>query len=272
MALAAVIDLVGSLFGRRARNRRRAPRRDWGLPAIDWARWGSRALFAGAVLVLVTLLGSALDRPVRTVTVEGSFQRVRAGDVERVVRARLSGGFVTADLARLKSDVESLPWVDRARIQRRWPAGLVVEITEEVAAARWGEDGLLNARGELFLSGTRHVPAELPQLSGPAGTEWQVAQRFFAVQARLLEMGLRISALRLDARGAWEMDLSDGVTVRLGRRQVDERLQRFLDVAAPVVLPRADEVGYVDMRYSNGFSIGWRTREATPAMGGQADV
>jgi cell division protein FtsQ len=99
-----------------------------------------------------------------------------------------------------------------------------------------------------------------------------VAQRFFAVQARLQEMGMRVSAMRLDARGAWELDLSTGVTVRLGRRQVDERLERFLDLAAPVVQSRAEEVGFVDMRYSNGFSIGWRTRDAAPVGDGQADV
>ena len=32
----------------------------------------------------------------------------------------------------------------------------------------------------------------------------------------MLRGGLRIAALRLDARGAWEMDLDSGVTVRLG--------------------------------------------------------
>ena len=39
----------------------------------------------------------------------------------------------------------------------------------------------------------------------------------------MLEAGMRIAALRLDERGAWEMDLDSGVTVRLGRREVDAR-------------------------------------------------
>ena len=61
-----------------------------------------------------------------------------------------------------------------------------------------------------------HVPAELPRLSGPEGTESQVAQRYLSAQGRMLEAGMRIAALRLDERGAWEMDLDSGVTVRLG--------------------------------------------------------
>ena len=84
--------------------------------------------------------------------------------------------------------------------------------------------------------------------------------------------GLRVSAMRLDARGAWTLELVDGLEVRFGRRQVDERIQRFLDVAAGVVQPRVAEIHYVDMRYSNGFSIGWRGQVAASAGDGQSDV
>ena len=110
----------------------------------------------------------------------------------------------------------------------------------------------------------RHVPPELPRLDGPEGSEWQVAQRYLAIQGRLVEQGLRVAALRLDARGAWDLVLSNGVTVRLGRRQVDERMDRLVQVAAQVIAGRAAEIAYVDMRYSNGFSIGW-WRDRKPA-------
>jgi cell division protein FtsQ len=135
-------------------------------------------------------------------------------------------------------------------------------VVEETAAARWGQSGLLNTRGQLFVREAAHVPAELPRLSGPDGTESQVAQRYLAAQGRMLEAGLRIAALRIDERGAWEMDLDSGVTVRLGRREVDERLERFIRTASPVIAHRLNDVSYVDMRYSNGFAIGWRNAQA----------
>jgi cell division protein FtsQ len=80
----------------------------------------------------------------------------------------------------------------------------------------------------------------------------------------MLEAGMRIAAVRLDERGAWEFDLDNGLTIRLGRAQVDERFERFMHTALQVVSRRAGEIDYVDMRYSNGFTIGWRT-QATPA-------
>src|SRR5208282_5937771 len=65
-------------------------------------------------------------------------------------------------------------------------------------------------------------------------------------------------ALPLDTRGAWELLLDNGVTVRLGNRQVDERFERFATAALHLISQRATDIAYVDMRYSNGFAVGWR--------------
>jgi cell division protein FtsQ len=248
----------------RKRNRRRSNGRRIELPELEWSRAGRFAGALAALAALALLLALGLDQPVRSIVIDGPFQRVAAVEVEQAARGALRGGFVSADLDRLRRAVEGLAWVDRARVQRLWPDRLRVEVVEQQAAARWGEDGLLNTRGELFATGVRHVPPELPRLEGPPGSEWQVAQRYLAIQGRLVEQGLRVAALTLDARGAWDMGLSNGVTVRLGRRQVDERMDRFVQVGAQVIAGRAADIDYIDLRYSNGFSIGWR-RDRKPA-------
>jgi cell division protein FtsQ len=216
----------------------------------------------GALLLLLTgalsILIWALDRPVRVISMDGSFQRVSPGQIEKAVATYAHAGFMSANLGDIQRAVEALPWVDHARIARRWPNSLHIAVTEQTAAARWGESGLLNTRGELFVRAAAHVPAELPRLNGPEGSEAQVAQRYLSAQGRMLEAGMRIAALRLDERGAWEMDLDSGVTVRLGRREVDERIERFIRTASQVIAHRMTEINYVDMRYSNGFAIGWR--------------
>ncbi len=155
-------------------------------------------------------------------------------------------------------------WITRAS-QRRWPNSLHVTVTEQTAAARWGESGLLNTRGELFVraaSPRARGAAALERSGGHASRRWRSAT--CPLQGRMLEAGMRIAALRLDERGAWEMDLDSGVTVRLGRRDVDERIDRFIRTASQVIAHRLTEITYVDMRYSNGFAIGWRN-QGTPA-------
>ncbi|SRR5579859_368001 len=257
-----------NLFWRRNRFKSKATPKTsrWKWPAF-LAQWRLYARRAALLAVLVSGFGAlawALDRPVRVISIDGSFQRVSPGQIEKAVAPFAAQGFMSLGLGDIQRAVESLPWVDHARIARRWPNGLRVTVTEQTAAARWGESGLLNTRGELFVRTASHVPAELPHLSGPAGSESQVAQRYLATQGRMLEAGMRIAALRLDERGAWELDLDCGVTVRLGRRDVDERTERFIRTASQVIAHRLTEISYVDMRYSNGFAIGWRNL-GTPA-------
>ncbi len=244
---------------RKPKNRRKQGEPRWRLPAIEWRRVAMSMFSLGVVAAGVAAVVWALDQPIQRVAVQGRFQRVSPMDVEQAVKARVRGaGLVSVDLAAVQFAIEKLPWVDTASVQRAWPRGLQVVVTEQVGAARWGANGILNARGELFASESRHIPAELPRLAGPQGSEGQVAQRYFAIQGRLVEAGMRITALELDARGAWQIDLDNGVQVRLGRRQVDERFERFVAAALRLVSQRAIDMEYVDMRYTNGFAVGWK--------------
>jgi cell division protein FtsQ len=244
----------------RPKNRRKAvaaPR--FRLPAINWRYLGLALGTLAAVTVITLGVIWAFNQPIETIAVAGRFQRVAPMDVERVVKASVRGtGLLSVDLADVRRALHTLPWVDAVSVERAWPHGLSVLVIEQTAAARWGERGLLNTRGELFDTDERHIPPELARLEGPEGKQGEVAQRYLAAEARLAQAGLRLTAMRLDARGAWEFDLASGVTVRLGRRQVDERFERFMGTALKLITQRGEDISYVDMRYTNGFAIGWR--------------
>jgi len=251
------------MLGRPKNRRKPSTRQRIALPAINWRRLGV-GLGALAVMALVGAAALwAFNQPIETVSVAGRFQRVTPVDVERVVKAQVhGGGLLSVDLAAVRRAIHTLPWVDAVSVERAWPRGLDVLVIEQTAAARWGERGLLNTRGELFATDERHIPPELAQLEGPPGKESVVAQRYLAAEGRLMQAGQRLTAMRLDARGAWEFDLANGVTVRLGRRQVDERFEKFMSTALKLVTQRGEDIAYVDMRYTNGFAIGWRSNGA----------
>jgi cell division protein FtsQ len=248
-----------ALVRRRGNRRRVEGGRAWRLPTLPWRRIGVLAGSTAAVAVLGWLLVLLLDQPIERVTVEGGFQRITAPEVEKAVRAELRGaGLVSVDLARVSRALRRLPWIDTATVQRSWPRGLKVHVTEQVAVALWNATDLVNGRGECFLAGARFVPPELPQLAGPEGTQTEVVARYLAAQGRIVEAGMRLVALRLDARGAWELTLDNGVHVRLGRQGYDERLERFATTVLRLIAQRAADIDYVDMRYTNGFAVGWR--------------
>lgn len=224
---------------------------------VNW-----RALLGPPALVVLaygayTLAQPMLDQPVAALTIEAPFKRVSALALEQAAADEVERGFLSVDLDRLRRRVEALDWVDRAIVSRVWPDRLVIRVREHRAAARWGESGLLNVRGELFTERARHAYPELPRLDGPSGSETDVARIYLAVRGRLASARFDLGSLAMDARGAFALELEDGPSVRLGRDDVEARLDRFFDVVAPALADDLDRVEYVDLRYTNGFAVGW---------------
>lgn len=245
------------------RRQKKAPRVV--LPKIRIARLITPLAAAAVVVATYHLSVRLLDSEIASLVISGPFQRVSALTLEEAVSAELDDGFLGADLDRMRATIQALAWIDQAAVARRWPNRIAITVSEQVPAAIWGDSGLLNVRGELFVDEARHVPAELPRLSGPDGRASDVASRYLDIRDRLIPIGLDVRAVRLDARGAWQVTLTNGIDVRLGRRDVDSRTDLFVDTVANVITGRAADIGYVDMRYSNGFTIGWKDGARAPA-------
>jgi len=247
-----------------AKRRKQKKTRHIRMPSLPLGRL-SVFLLAGAVIALCYQFSAELlDQPIRSITIEGPFQRASALQIEESISAELSAGFFAANLKLMQKRIVALPWIDQANVTRRWPGKLEISVTEQIPAAVWGERGLLNTRGDLFVRDARHVPAELPRLSGPEGQSAVVATRYLEIREQLIPLGLDVRRVQVDARGAWQMTLQNGVEIRFGRRDVEARTQLFLDVAASIVSSRESEIEFVDMRYSNGFTIGWKNGSSSP--------
>lgn len=244
------------------RKKKAAPK--FTLPSISLSRFVTPVI---AVMIVVGTYEAStrlLDSNIESTSISGPFQRVTPLQIEEAISDELDAGFLGANLGRMRARIQKLPWIDQAAVARRWPSRIVITVTEQVPAAIWGKDGLLNVRGELFVDSARHVPAELPRLSGPKERAADVARSYLAVRDRLIPIGLDVRRIELDPRGAWQLTLSNGIEVRLGRRNVEKRTDLFVSTVANVITGRAADIAYVDMRYSNGFTIGWKDGVNTP--------
>ena len=237
------------------------------LPKISLRRF--IAPVAAVAIVAGTFEASTrlLDSPIQSLSIRGPFQRVTPLAIEEAVSDELDAGFLGADLGRMRERIQALPWIDQAAVARRWPNRIAVTVTEQVPAAIWRATGLLNVRGEQFVDDARHIPAELPRLSGPEDRAAEVAKSYLDIRDRLIPIGLDVRRIELDPRGAWRVTLTNGVEIRLGRRDVGRRTDLFIDVVADVITGQAADIAYVDMRYSNGFTIGWKDGARLPAPG-----
>jgi cell division protein FtsQ len=231
------------------------------LPKVNWSRVLTLTILGAAMMMGHLASNWLMDRPIDAVVINGAFQRVTAVQLEETLTPHVETGFLNADLNAMRAELEGIAWVANASVSRRWPGSIEVLITEETPAACWGDGGLLNIDGDLFVEEATHVPAELPRLNGPDGSQHRVAAMYFQIQQRLEHRGLTAVSLQLDGRGAWEFVLNNGIVVRLGASAVDLRLNRFFVALDQVLASRAEYVDYIDMRYTNGFAIGWKDQD-----------
>jgi cell division protein FtsQ len=185
---------------KQARRRKPAKVRRFTLPKVRIGRVLTPLLAVAAIAATYELSARMLDRDIGSIEVSGPFQRVSALQIEAAIGHELDAGFLGSDLGRIRATIRALPWIDDAAVARRWPNRLAITVTEQVPAAIWGESGLLNVRGELFVDDARHVPAELPRLSGPEGRSADVARRYLALREQLIPIGLDVRSLTLDGR------------------------------------------------------------------------
>lgn len=250
-------------------NRRKPPKRELPkLPPIPRPDIQWRAVCVSAAVLALIAAGFALARgllelPVRNIEVSGNLERVTKLEITAAVQPALEPGLLALDLESIRQRIAAIDWVDSVTVQRVWPDTLRVRYSEHRAAARWGKDGLLNTRGELFAEGLQREHHELPRLSGPDGSHRRVAARYLAVAQRLLQANLVLESIEMDARGAFTIELTGGLSVRIGRENIDQRIDRFFDVVVPSLESDLNRVAYFDLRYANGFAVGWRQSETS---------
>lgn len=220
---------------------------------------------AFGVLLLLVLLSAGvralwlwLDRPIERVSIGGEFAHVDADYLRDQLAPLIQGRtWLSVNVADLRDGALAIEWVAEARVQREWPYALVFELTEQVPVARWNDTYLLNPEGEPFAFGPVTPPAGLPDLAGPAGSGPEVLAYQEQLALRIGDMGLALSQLRLEPRGAWRFQFDDSVWVMLGRSDRDARLNRLAAAWQRQLGAQADHIRYIDLRYSNGVAVAW---------------
>lgn len=224
----------------------------------------SRGTLLGAVLLLL-LLGAGgralwlwLDRPIERVSIRGELTHVTAHYLRSQLAPLVQGEtWLSVSLPELRRRAGEIGWLAEVRVSREWPDALTFELVEQEPMARWNDERLLNPRGESFDPEPVAPPDGLPDLAGPAGSGAEVLAYHERLGSRFAELGLTISQLRLEARGAWRFQLDDGIWVMLGRNDREARLARLAAAWRRQLGTQMAHIRYIDLRYPNGVAVAW---------------
>ena len=235
----------------------------WSRPA--WLT-GRRMVVGALFLFLVSGVGAGVwmlaqpdTLPIQRVAVKGEFRYLDREELNAAIGGFASGGFFNVNVRAVKEAAEALEWVDSASVRRVWPDTLQVEIQEQVPLAHWGEEHLLNQRGEMFAPS--QPPANLPHLEGPEGSAPLAASRYLWLSGLLAPLHLHVAELRQSDRRAWDVRLDNGLHLLLGRAPDEAQVKRFVAAYPRLLAERVQSVALLDLRYTNGFAVRWREGE-----------
>jgi cell division protein FtsQ len=190
--------------------------------------------------------------PLREVRLAVAPNHVQRAQLEAVVKKEMRGTFFTVDLAHARKSFEALPWVRKADVRRQWPDRIEVRLEEHEPLARWGTLGLVNVQGEIFQAS---YEGKLPVFNGPAGAAKEMAIQYAYFRKSLEPLGREPVQVNVSPRRAWSLRTDTGMTLELGRSDLENRLARFVQNYERAAQHLGRRVDYVDLRYSNGFAV-----------------
>ena len=196
--------------------------------------------------------------PVQHIIVKGELANTRTELIQDMVQPALVGGFLHSDLQHIRAQLEELPWIYRASVQRRWPDALEIHVVEQLPIARWGEGDFLNHEGEVFRYGNNQQWQDLPSLQGPAGSAKALVSGYKRIADILQPLQMTIAELRIDERGQIEVVMDTGMQLKLGNEDFLERMHRFLTVYRSELFDRAAEIERIDLRYEAGVAVAFK--------------
>jgi cell division protein FtsQ len=217
--------------------------------------------------------GAAVGVPwlkVRHIHVHGN-QRVHESEIAALLDGLTGESLLSADLERWRLRLFASAWVADAKLRRRLPATIDVEIRERVpmGIARAGSDlFLMDAAGTVIDEyGPRYSDCDLPIIDGlvprPAArpltidrARGQFVSRLMAELRTRPELARRVS--QIDVRNLHDAHVildGDPAVVRLGDSRFVERLESYVGLQA-TLREQVPDIDYVDVRFGQRVYVG----------------
>lgn len=210
-----------------------------------------------ALHLFYLFLSSSSRFPINTIKISAHYQHIPRKQLEGLLEKYSNRSFFFLSTHRLAKELKSLDWTETVSVKRIWPDTLEITLVEKIPVALWNE-AMLSEKGEIFNAERMEIDNYLPQLKGDSKQALQVLHVYQKMSKILMSYGLEARALEWRKNEAWELTLSDGVTLRLGKRDYLARMKRFCKAYPVISNGRSEQLASVDLRYPRGMAIEWK--------------
>lgn len=224
-------------------------------------------LILGLSLILWawSMMQSSNFFPLKQVIIKGEYSEVDPSAIKSILQPYLNTGLLQLKTGLLRQELQDIPWVQTAVLDRDWPNTLVIVLTEKTPVARWHNNALVTAEGEVFFPATNTIPKNLPELQTSSNLISEGIALLNQVKPSVASINLQVKTLVLTQRQTVSLVLQNAsdrktIQVLLGEEDIQDRLNRFVSVYPKVFANRLEQVEYADMRYTNGMAVKWKKK------------
>ena len=208
-------------------------------------------IFSATFFLLFSLLNQSITK-IQYIT---EMKRVSPDDLRGISTKIYDEGFLQINLSHIKEEIEQVNWVKSVSLERRWPDQINILIEEEDIIGWWNKDSIINSKGNLFSLDQQSLPGGLIEFYGPDGQQALVYEKYLLFAEELTIRGILIEKVTLDFKGSWVVTIRPNIALRLGKENISERFDRFLMIWDESLLDNLAVIEYIDLRYTEGFSV-----------------
>lgn len=228
------------------------------------ARAGSRSAFrqlpfifpvVAVCTVLLTFAVHVARQPVERVIIVGDMGDAHREALQHWLTDNVNDAVAAWDLDETEALIEGLPWIKAAAATRLWPNTMRISVQPHLPVAQWGDGSFLNAQGQVFEPVPGSEDWVLPKLSGDLNQQAELMDLYLGL-SRLLSRSddVRLDSVSMDSLGQMDVQLTNGVRLKLGRESHLTRFQRFLTWRERFSV-KVNSQTVIDLRYRNALAV-----------------
>ena len=208
------------------------------------------------IIILKTNNREIFHFPIKNVT-SSELINVNKDDISNAVKYLYSKSFFDIDLNYLKNKLEKIEWVRKINVRRSYPNEIIIDIEEHTPILIWNNKMYINMYGEKF--NVSKIDKNIPILISDESRINEVFTYFKLFNEKLSsrKLDFKITKIMENEIRSLTISLSSGINIQLGSKDVNIKIPLFFEIYNSLNTRDLNKIRYIDMRYSNGFSVGW---------------
>ena len=199
-----------------------------GLSLLLWSYFHGAALNT-AIFQAFEVCTARLGCKLEDVVVEGR-RHTDKNQILTLLQLKRGHPLVSLNLEEARQKLKILPWIKAVRIERKFPATLVIRLSEKDPISLWhnaGKTYLIDRDGDRVETKEAHKYKDLPQITGSKAPSHM--KDFFSLLEKFPALKARVTGATHLRSTRWNIRLDNKIDVKLPERHAGEALARLCE-------------------------------------------